>query len=199
VSPARRKAAQRPRSKAKPSEVPAGPEGRLLLLRHAKAERGPDLEDHERPLAKRGRRDAERMGAEIARRRLAPERILCSSSRRTRETLEAILPQLPEGLDVVIDRELYLASPEAILARIADVDDRVRTLLVVGHNPGIAELAEQLAAGGEAHALARLREKLPTCGLAEIRTGASRWRDIEPGSGILRAFLTPRDWAGRGG
>ena len=175
------------------------PERRLLLLRHAKAERGPGLEDHERPLARRGRRDAERMGAEVARRRLAPERILCSSSRRTRETLDAILPQLPAGPAVVIDRELYLASPEAILARIADVDDRVRTLLVVGHNPGIAALAEQLAAGGDAHALARLREKLPTCGLAEIRTRASRWRDLAPGGGILAAFLTPRDLAGRGG
>jgi phosphohistidine phosphatase len=135
------------------------------------------------------------MGAELARRRLAPERVLCSSSRRTRETLEAMLPQLPRGLAVVIDRELYLAGPEAILARIADVDDRVRTLLVVGHNPGIAELAEQLAAGGEAHALARLREKLPTCGLAEIEAGAPRWRDLAPGGGILRAFLTPRDLA----
>ncbi len=174
-------------------------ERRLLLLRHAKAERGPDLEDHERPLAPRGRRDAKRMGAEIARRRLAPGRILCSSSRRTRETLEAILPQLPEGLAVVIDRELYLASPEEILARIADVEDRVRTLLVLGHNPGIAELAGQLAAGGEAHALARLQEKLPTCGLAEIRARASRWRDLAPGSGILGVFLTPRDLAARGG
>ena len=137
------------------------------------------------------------MGAEIARLRPTPEGILCSSSRRTRETLDEILPQLPEGITVVIDRELYLAGPEAILARIADVDDGVRTLLVVGHNPGIAELAEQLAAGGEGQELARLREKLPTCGLAEIRTGAPRWRDLAPIGGILGAFLTPRDLAGR--
>jgi len=175
------------------------PERRLLLLRHAKAERGPGLEDHERPLARRGRRDAERMGAERARRRSPPERILCSSSRRTRETLEEILPQLPEGITVVIDRDLYLADPEAMLARIADVDDGVRTLLVVGHNPGIAELAELLAEGGNARELARLREKLPTCGLAEIRSRASRWRDLSAGGGILGAFLTPRDLAGGGG
>ena len=139
------------------------------------------------------------MGDAIAARRPAPERALCSSARRTRETLEGILAHLPEGLDVVIDRELYLADPERILARIADVDDGVRTLLVVGHNPGIAELAELLVAEGETPALARLRAKFPTGALAEIQTRATRWRDLAPGNGMLTAFLTPRDLAGRGG
>jgi phosphohistidine phosphatase len=171
----------------------------LLLLRHAKAERDPEVEDHERRLAPRGRRDAERMGERIAELGLAPEQVLCSPARRTRETLDRILPHLPDGLAVVVDRELYLASPEQILARIAAVDDRVRTLLVVGHNPGIAELAEELARRGDAEALARLRHKFPTCGLAEIRSPALRWRDLASGGGTLRAFLTPREVAGGDG
>jgi phosphohistidine phosphatase len=139
------------------------------------------------------------MGEAIAARRPLPERVLCSSARRTRETLEGILPHLPEALDVVIDRDLYLADPERILARIADVDDGVRTLLVVGHNPGIAELAELLAAEGDPSSLERLRAKFPTGALAEIQALAVRWRDLAPGSGMLTAFLTPRELAGRDG
>jgi phosphohistidine phosphatase len=139
------------------------------------------------------------MGGAIAARRPAPEQVLCSSSRRTRETLEGILPGLPEGISIAIDRGLYLASPDRILARIAEVDDAVRTLLVVGHNPGIAELAEWLAAGGRAGSLERLREKFPTGALAEIRSDAPRWRDLASGGGMLTAFLTPRELAGRNG
>ena len=173
---------------------------RLLLLRHAKAERAAaDAEDHERPLSRRGRVDAEGIGAAIEARGLEPDHVLCSSSRRTRETFDRIRPHLPEELAVVIDRELYLAPPDRILARIAAVDDRVRTLLVVGHNPGIAELAELLAGDGDADALARMRDKFPTCGLAEIHGQAARWRELAPGGGMLVAFLTPRSLGTGGG
>jgi phosphohistidine phosphatase len=175
---------------------PAG--RRLLLLRHAKAEREPQVDDPERPLAPRGRRDAGRMGRRIAELGLAPEQVLCSPARRARETLDRVLPHLPEGLAVVFDRGLYLAPPEGILARIAAVDDRVRTLLVVGHNPGLAELAEQLAQGGDAELLERLRHKFPTCGVAAIESPALRWCDLAAGGGILFAFLTPREVAGAG-
>ena len=179
--------------------TPRGPRRRLLLLRHAKAERDPERDDHERPLARRGHEDAARIGEALAELGPAPERVLCSSSRRTRETLQEILPHLPRALDVVIDRELYLADPERMLARIAAVDDGVRTLLVVGHNPGIAELAELLAGEGDAGSLARLREKFPTGALAELRAPAPRWRDLAPRGSMLTAFLTPRGLAGRDG
>jgi phosphohistidine phosphatase len=168
---------------------------RLLLLRHAKAERGSRREgDHDRALTPRGRRDAERIGAAIEDRRLAPEHVLCSSARRTRETFDRIRPHLPEGLDVVVDRELYLASPERLLERIGGVDERVRTLLVVGHNPGMAALAELLVGrgDGDADALARMRHKFPTCGLAEIESDAVHWRELALAGGSLVAFLTPR-------
>jgi phosphohistidine phosphatase len=163
-------------------------------LRHAKSEwSDPASDDHERPLARRGRRAAERMGEEIARRGIAPECVLCSSARRAIETLDRIRPHLPDPVAVVVDRELYLAGPERLLARIAAVDDRVRTLLLVAHHPGLAELAALLAAGGDVEALASLRRKFPTGALADLRVASAGWRDLAPGSGTLGAFLTPRE------
>jgi phosphohistidine phosphatase len=176
------------------SKPAAGAQGHLLLLlRHSKAERDAGRDDHERKLAPRGRRDAKRIAAVIEARAFRPERILCSSSRRTRETLAPILPRLEAGIDVVIDRDLYLAPPERILERIAGVDDRVRTLLVVGHNPGMADLAAILARGGEGDALARMRRKFPTSGLAAIQSDAACWRDLRLRGGILVAFVVPRE------
>jgi phosphohistidine phosphatase len=170
---------------------------RLLLLRHAKADSGdPEQDDHERPLARRGRRDAERMGAAITARGIAPGQVLCSSALRTRETLDRILPHLPSGLAVAVDHQLYLASPDEILARIALIEDRVSSLLVIGHNPGIAALAERLAGRGAADALARLRRSFPTGALAEIEIDQPRWRDLAPARAALASFLTPRDFAG---
>jgi phosphohistidine phosphatase len=163
-------------------------------LRHAKSDwSDPGADDHERPLARRGRRAAERMGEEMARRAIAPECVLCSSARRALETLDRIRPHLPDEVAVIVDRELYLARPDRLLARIAAVDDRVRTLLLVAHHPGLAELAALLAAGGDAEALASLRRKFPTGALADLRVATARWRDLAPGSGILAAFLTPRE------
>ena len=167
---------------------------RLLLLRHAKAEPGePEQDDHERRLARRGRRDAERMGASMTARGLAPEQVLCSSARRTRETLDRILPHLPSGLALTVDRQLYLASPEELLARIARVEDRVRSLLVVGHNPGIAALAERLAGKGASDALAHLRRKFPTGALAEIEFGSGPWHTLAERPGELTRFVVPRE------
>jgi phosphohistidine phosphatase len=173
---------------------------RLLLLRHAKAEPGkPEQDDHERPLSRRGRRDAGRIGAAIVARGLAPEQALCSPSQRTRETLDRILPHLPSGMVLTHDRRLYLASAEEILERIARVDARVRCLLVVGHNPGIGALALRLAGMGDPDALARMRRKVPTGALAELAVESAGWRELAPAGATLAWFLTPADCAGGDG
>jgi len=173
------------------------PNRRLLLLRHAKAEPGkPGQDDHDRALAARGRRDAECMGEAMSKRGLAPEQVLCSSAQRTRETLDRILPHLPSGLTLTLDKGLYLASAEEILARVALVDARVRCLLVVGHNPGIAALAERLSGKRGSAAATRLRRKFPTGALAEIAVDSARWRDLTPEGATLASFLTPRDCGG---
>ena len=165
----------------------------LLLLRHAKAvPHGEPADDHERPLNARGRRDAARMGAELRRRGLAPDEVLCSSSVRTRQTLELALPRPDPSLAVVFDRSLYLASAEALLERIAGVRTRVETLLVVGHAPGLPELA-LLLAGNDGGARERMAKKFPTGALAALRFPALRSWDLARRAGVLDAFLTPRE------
>jgi phosphohistidine phosphatase len=171
----------------------------LVLVRHAKAEPDArDQDDHERPLAHRGRQDAARIGEELARLRLAPEYVLCSSSRRTRETFERLRAHLPGGLVVAIDRELYLASAARILARIATVEDGVGALLVVGHNPGLGELAVRLAGRGDAAQRAELRRKFPTGAFAWLRIECG-WRDLARGCGTLERFAAPRTLVGGDG
>src|SRR3954462_2470764 len=120
---------------------------RLMLLRHAKAEKAePGMSDRDRGLNARGHRDAARMGASMAHHSLLPDRCLVSAARRTRETWEdvaaAFLPRPPESDD---DR-LYGAGHDAILAVIAETGRATENLLVIGHNPGLHKLARRLIA-----------------------------------------------------
>ena len=123
---------------------------RLLLLRHAKAERGQSGgRDHERTLAPRGRDDAPRLGAYMARHRLIPDLALVSTATRTRETWALAAPAFAKPPPVEFEEQVYEATPQSILKVIGSVGPEVRTLLVVGHNPGLQELAAMLAATGD--------------------------------------------------
>jgi phosphohistidine phosphatase len=169
---------------------------RLLLLRHAKSSRDdPSLDDVERPLNARGRRDAPAMAAFMAAEGYVPDVVLCSSAVRTRETLE-LLAQTLELPTVRYDRRLYLAEPETILARIARSGGAARQLMVVGHNPGLHALALDLVGKGPRKDLERLATKFPTCALAVIDLPAADWRTLSPRSGRLVHFAVPRDLAG---
>lgn len=166
---------------------------RLYLLRHAKSSPGdPGQDDHARPLNGRGRRAAARIGELLASGGNALDLALCSSAKRTRETLELVLEGLGVPLDVEIERELYLASSESLLARVRELPDGVANVLLVGHNPGIGELAERLAKRGPAEALAGLREKFPTAALAILRLEGARWSDAGRGA-QLESFVLPRE------
>jgi phosphohistidine phosphatase len=166
----------------------------LYLLRHAKSDRSdPGLADSERPLAPRGRRDAPAMGAYMHHRHYRPDLILCSTSVRTRETLTLLLPELGAKVATAHDRKLYLASAEAMLQRLREVDEEVGSVLMIGHNPGMARLAAVLAPRGDRHALARMREKYPTSGLAVIHMHVDRWEQAEPGAGTLTDFMVPAE------
>ncbi len=167
---------------------------KLTLLRHAKSS-GSDsgLDDHDRPLARRGARAAALMGAYLAQAGLAPSLVLCSSARRTLETLESVVAPLPSPPEVQIERALYLADPDTMLARIHQVNARHASLMLIGHNPGIADLADLLTGGGDAAARRRLRATFPTAALAELTFAISDWREVAPGGGKLRAFCTPKD------
>jgi len=169
----------------------------LLLLRHAKsAWSDPRLDDHDRPLNGRGERAAKAIADHIARQGPHPDLILCSTAMRTRQTLAPLLKRL-EGPapPIALERGLYLASEDALLARLQAVADDVPTVLLIGHNDGIGQLAADLAGDGASDALEALRAKYPTGSLAVLRTPDGSWRDLKPGAARLLAFTRPRDLA----
>jgi phosphohistidine phosphatase len=162
----------------------------LLLLRHAKSSWGESgLADHDRPLAPRGRRAAKLIAEHLRRERVVPALVLCSSARRTRETLERIAPALGEHVRVQIERELYAAPEHGLLERVRAVEDGVESVMLIGHNPGVEQLALRLAASGAS--LAAVRRKYPTGALATLEF-AGRWRELGPGSAELTDFVTPK-------
>lgn len=166
----------------------------LYLLRHAKSDWGsPGLDDHDRPLAARGERAAAVVGVHFAQQQYQPSLVLCSSARRTRQTLEALLPHLPGSPELVVEERIYLASSGQLLARLQEVDDGQTGVLLIGHNPGIAELAQALPGSGERASSRRLAARFPTGATAVSEFDLERWRDLAPGSGRLLSYATPKD------
>ena len=169
---------------------------RLLLLRHAKAVQDSGEGDHARALTERGRKDAARMGHAMDRRGYIPDLVVCSDAARTTETWRRLSPELAKIPKVEFAKALYLASPKNILAQIGGSADDVKTLMLIGHNPGIEECAVRLArkpvSKAESRKLADMREKFPTCALAVLDFDAESWSDAGSG-GILLEFLRPRD------
>jgi phosphohistidine phosphatase len=170
----------------------------ILLLRHAKSAWGqPGLDDHERPLNPRGERAAEAMAEHIVHNAPRPDLILCSTALRTRQTLAPLVHRLTSPVPpIALEKGLYLASEPALLVRLRAVPEDVRTVLLIGHNEGIGELAEALAGTGDPTALGRLDEKFPTGTLATFEVPDEPWRDLAPGAGDLLAFVRPRDLDG---
>lgn len=164
----------------------------LLLLRHAKSAWPEGIDDHDRPLADRGRRDAPRMAAHIAGAGPRPDFALISSARRTLETWALVEPALGKPCPSQTVSSIYEAEPAAILAAIHAAPQQSETLLVIGHNPGFEDLAAMLATAGDADAIGRLRTKYPTAGLAVIRLDVERWSDVASGTGTLDRFVTPK-------
>ena len=169
---------------------------RLLLLRHAKAERSrPGERDHDRKLAARGREDAPKLGTYIVRHGLMPDRVIVSPSARTRETWQLAAAAMASKAKAVFDERIYEASPQALLAVIKETDARVGTLLMIGHNPGLHELAALLIATGDIDTRQRLAEALPTSGLAVIDFALDGWSKLHPQAGRLERFIVPRSIA----
>jgi phosphohistidine phosphatase len=170
----------------------------ILLLRHAKSAWGqPGLDDHERPLNKRGERAAEAMAEHIVHNAPRPDLILCSTAVRTRQTLAPLVHRLAAPAPpIALEKGLYLASEGELLVRLRAVAEDVGTVLLIGHNEGIGELADALAGEGEPAALAALHEKFPTGALATLQLDAGPWRDLAPGAAELLAFVRPRDLEG---
>ena len=178
----------------------------LVLFRHAKSA-WPDVPDHDRPLARRGIRAAPVMGRWLREAGLVPGQVLCSTARRARETWQFAQAGLAASPPVTFDVRIYAAAPADLLALIREVRPATGTLLLIGHNPAIEDLARLLAAAsgaagpgtagprtGDSHHsdLDRMRSKFPTAAIAVLRSGGT-WHDLAPGRARLTAFVTPGD------
>jgi phosphohistidine phosphatase len=143
----------------------------LLVLRHAKSSwKHPELADHDRPLNKRGKRDAPLMGRLLKNKSLVPDKIISSTAIRARSTVEAVAKASGYKGEIILNKSLYAAGPEAYLGVIHDLSDEYVRVLIVGHNPGLEELVELLTA--EIHLM-------PTCSLAHVKLRVDKWLDIE--------------------
>ena len=142
----------------------------ILIMRHAKSSWDDDrLHDHDRPLNKRGKLNAPRMGRLLRELDLVPDFILTSSARRARDTVEAVADQSGFGGDVRVEDDLYAAPPEACIEALAAIEDSCQCILIVGHNPGLEEMLEALT--GE-------QEVLPTAAIAQVDLPIQSWQEL---------------------
>jgi phosphohistidine phosphatase len=164
-------------------------------LRHAKsAWDDPSLGDHDRPLNPRGRQAAHRLAHHFRSRGLRPELVLCSTATRAVQTLAPISEAMRLDDRTRVEPGLYGATAAEILARVRLVDGSVGSVLVVAHNPGLQDLAFELA-GADPDLPSRLAEKFPTGALAEIRCGGDGWSDLASDTAQLVSLTFPRDLA----
>ena len=169
---------------------------RLALLRHAQAAPQGGGDDHGRPLALRGRDDAPRAGAWLKASGFVPALTLVSDARRTRETFDLLTPAYGGTLAMRLEPRIYNAATRTLLALVRATPALVPGLMLVGHNPGLAEFAMQLAGGGDSRAEARLRKGFPTSSVAILDFDVNAWADIAFGGGRLDSFVTPSQMGG---
>lgn len=161
---------------------------RLILTRHAKSSwDDPLISDHDRPLNSRGQLAADLIGDWLASRGDIPEEVLCSDAKRTQETWARIAPKLGGRAKLVLKSSLYQAGPDVMLAVLRSATEP--SVMMLGHNPGIAEFAERLLArvpvDPEFH-------RYPSCATLVVTFEAERWADVKLGSGAMLDFMVPR-------
>jgi phosphohistidine phosphatase len=164
---------------------------RLWLLRHAKSSwSDAGLRDEDRPLTPRGERAADRIRDYLEAEGIDPELVLCSSALRARQTLGRVLPALGTELDVRIEPILYTFDADVLLDRLGSISSDVASVLLVGHNPAMQDLALRIADRGDG--LHDLSQKYPTAGLAEIDLDEGSWGTLVDRPGELVRFIVPR-------
>lgn len=165
---------------------------RLLLLRHAKAVPQEDaMQDRDRPLADKGARQMRKLADWVEERRIAPDLVLCSPSARTRQTLALIAPRLKQS-ETLYEEGLYLADARSLLQRLRKVPDGRASVMVVGHNPGLQELAALLLQSSAGALARRLKDKMPTGALAVFALDGP-WASLDRGAARLVEFVTPKE------
>ncbi|EGG43904.1 MULTISPECIES: SixA phosphatase family protein [Streptomyces] len=165
---------------------------RIVLLRHAKAD-WPQVADHERPLAERGRKDAPVAGRRLADSGFDFDLALCSTSTRTRETWKLAVHELPHRPKTVYEERIYDASPGELVAVLNETPEDARTVVLIGHNPGVHGLAEVLTGRADAGARDRMtRRGFPTSAFA-VLTFDGPWKTLEPGAASLDDYWAPSE------
>lgn len=171
---------------------------RVFILRHAKTEPGTaSVSDFDRRLIDQGRKAAADMGAYMKRKGHMPDWVACSSAARTVETCSILLPAVRANIPAVIRPDLYLAEAAQLLSVIRSADDTLGGVMLIAHNPGVAELAISLATSPADSAAEsrhrRMREKFSTCSLAVLEFPVKQWRSVRTGRGVLADFMRPKD------
>lgn len=164
----------------------------LYLLRHAKsswADSG--IGDMDRPLTPRGQRDAEKIAKHLRQQAIAPAIVLCSSARRARETLALVAPAFGSATKQVVEEGLYAATAAELLSRLQRLPERTASVMIIGHNPALQDLAVRLV--GHGAWLERLREGFPTTALAVLRSPIANWRELGVEDAELVDFVVPRE------
>ncbi len=159
---------------------------RLLLIRHAKSSwSDPELADFERPLKKRGEKDAHVMGKRLAKQQLNPDCIIASPARRAIRTATIIAKEIGFPLkDIATDKQIYAADVADLLAVVQQIDDTCERVMVVGHNPGLSQLSQALTPDPI--------DPLPTCGIVCIDFALASWQELAPGRGTVVLFDYPK-------
>ncbi|MFR9797392.1 SixA phosphatase family protein [Streptomyces sp. MS06] len=169
-----------------------GPGRRLVLLRHAKSARPEGVPDHERPLAPRGRRDAPAAGRALAEAGCLPDLALCSTALRARQTWELACAQWSDPPPVRYDARLYHADATRLLDVVREAPAQTATLLLLGHDPALVDLALHLAGEGAGDTLDRVRAAFSTSALAILTWHGPTWQVLTGQAARLTAVTVPR-------
>ncbi|ANS64296.1 phosphohistidine phosphatase [Streptomyces lincolnensis] len=165
---------------------------RIVLFRHAKAD-WPQVTDHERPLADRGRKEAAEAGRRLTDTGLSLDLALCSTATRTRETWKLAVQEFPHRPKTVYEERIYEASPGELIALLNETPDDAQNVVLVGHNPGIQGLADILAGSAEGDARDRMSGRgFPAAAFAVLSFSGS-WKALEPGVATLLEYWAPSD------
>lgn len=169
---------------------------RLILFRHAKAEpHESGKDDFDRQLVERGKSDAALIGTYMNRHGIVPDRVLVSTARRAQQTWELAASGLRPPPATHSEAKIYNASADELYSLVVSAPDSARTLMLVGHNPGLHELALTLVATGDLDTREKLREEFPTAAMAVIDFVFSSWSQLHPLGGRLERFVSPRTLA----
>lgn len=165
----------------------------MIFLRHAKSSWAlPGLDDFDRPLNGRGNDAAPQMASWLVSEGITPDVIVCSSAKRTRETLAHIDPIFGQKAATIMEPSLYLASSDTLFECAAELDDGFQTAMLLAHNPGLHDAALSVLTAESRRESGEMRARFPTCACAVVSLAINRWNEITTDIGELNAYMTPR-------